>query len=161
MSTSAVISSKHGFALDFESVYPSLNTVSEKITSMAYAPPHLITAHPNNTMKQYFIRVNDHTLDIAFKRTLYGHTFKVDALAIDPSRRTLVSGDKSGLKIWDLAKKGECQVTLNNHVHQSSMDELPDFSIKNLGFDEDKIYAVVHSIDRSFVRLWSFNSMKL
>jgi WD40 repeat protein len=127
---------------------------------MAYSPPHLITAHPNNTMKQYFVRINDNTLDISFKRTLYGHTFKVDALAIDASRRKLVSGDRSGIKIWDLSKKGECQVTLNNHNNQSSMDELPDFNIKTLGFDEDKIFAVVNSIEKSFVRLWSFNSLK-
>lgn len=127
---------------------------------MSYAPPHLITAHPNNTMKQYFIKINDNTLDITFQRILYGHTFKVDALAIDSSRRTLISGDRSGIKIWDLSKKGECQVTLNNHVNQSSMDELPDFNIKTLGFDEDKIYAVVNSIEKSFVRLWSFNSLK-
>lgn len=111
-------------------------------------------------MKQYFIKINDNTLDITFQRILYGHTFKVDALAIDSSRRTLVSGDRSGIKIWDLSKKGECQVTLNNHVNQSSMDELPDFNIKTLGFDEDKIYAVVNSIEKSFVRLWSFNSLK-
>jgi WD40 repeat protein len=111
-------------------------------------------------MKQYSVNVNDCSLDISFKRTLYGHTFKVDALAVDASRRKLVSGDRSGIKIWDLSKQGECQVTLSNHVDQSKMTELPPFNIETLGFDEDKIVAIVNLAQESFVRLWSFNSIE-
>jgi WD40 repeat protein len=140
---------------------PSGNFVaSEQITSMVYSPPHLITAHANNTMKQYTVDINDFTLDISFKQTLYGHTFKVDALAVDASRRKLVSGDRSGIKIWDLSKQGECQVTLSNHVDQSNMTELPPFDIKTIGFDEDKIIAIVNLAQESFIRLWSFNSIE-
>jgi WD40 repeat protein len=125
---------------------------------MVYSPPHLITAHPNNTMKQYTVIVNDNTLDIAFEQTLYGHTYQVDALAIDAPRRKLLSGDRSCIKIWDLST-GECQVNLGNHKNQSQMDELPPFDIETLGLDEDKIVAVVNCKKKSFIRLWSFNSM--
>lgn len=111
-------------------------------------------------MKQYIVRVNDHALSISFKRKLYGHTFKVDALAIDALGRKLVSGDRSGIRVWDLAKHGECQVVLGAHKDQSSMAELPNIRINTLGFDEDKIIAIVNTIDQSFVRLWSFNSLK-
>ncbi|KAG2236764.1 hypothetical protein INT48_006948 [Thamnidium elegans] len=159
LSRNRLLSSRYGYALDYAFSNDTAAS-SEQITAMAYAPPFLITAHPNNTMKQYIVRVNDHELDISFKRKLYGHTFKVDVLAIDAARRKLVSGDRSGIRVWDLAKHGECQVVLGAHKDQSSMTELPNLRMNTLGFDEDKIIAVVNTLDQSFVRLWSFNSLK-
>jgi WD40 repeat protein len=146
LSSNSIISSKQGFALDYEPIYPSSSRQSpssDQITSMVYAPPYLITAHPNNTMKQYMLTTKDNTLDISFTRTLYGHTFKVDALTID-HRNKLISGDRSGIKIWDLIG-GECQVTLSNHKNQSDINELPPFYIESLGYDEDKIVAIVRA----------------
>lgn len=167
LSTTSVLSSKHGFALNYEPMYPSSSLASsaqhspEQITSMVYSPPYLITAHPNNTMKQYTVTVSDHSLDIKFEQTLYGHTYQVDALAIDAPRQKLLSGDRSGIKIWDLTNGGECQVTLNIHKNQSHMVELPLCHIETLGSDEDKIVAVVNSVleKKSFIRLWSFSSL--
>ncbi|GAA5795369.1 hypothetical protein HPULCUR_000725 [Helicostylum pulchrum] len=159
LSKNRLLSSRYGYALDY-AFSNSTAASSEQITAMAYAPPFLITAHANNTMKQYIVRVNEHALDITFKRKLYGHMFKVDALAIDAPRRKLVSGDRSGIRVWDLAKHGECQVVLGAHKDQSSMTELPRLRMNMLGFDEDKIVAVVNMIDQSSVRLWSFNSLK-
>ncbi|KAI9265408.1 hypothetical protein EDC94DRAFT_604810 [Helicostylum pulchrum] len=159
LSKNRLLSSRYGYALDY-AFSNSTAASSEQITAMAYAPPFLITAHANNTMKQYIVRVNEHALDISFKRKLYGHMFKVDALAIDAPRRKLVSGDRSGIRVWDLAKHGECQVVLGAHKDQSSMTELPRLRMNMLGFDEDKIIAVVNMIDQSSVRLWSFNSLK-
>ncbi|KAK4520297.1 uncharacterized protein ATC70_008430 [Mucor velutinosus] len=166
LSSDAILSSRHGFALNSEPVIPSgivsSTSVSygssEKITAMAFSPPHLITAHANNTMKHYMVTDNKHSLEISFKQTLYGHTYRVDALAIDASKRRLVSGDQSGIKIWDLTtQSGECQVTIENYTNQSAMNELPDARINTLGFDEDKIVAIMSLSEGCLVRSWSFD----
>ncbi|KAI8332718.1 hypothetical protein EDC96DRAFT_451445 [Choanephora cucurbitarum] len=145
-SDSRLLSSRQG-------MYPmSLSCASgDQITSMVYAAPYLITAHANNTMKQY--RINKH-LDISLQQTLYGHTCRVDALAI--AQHKLISGDRSGIKVWDLARQQEV-MTLNAYPDQSSMNELPDSSMRALGFDEDKIVAIVNDNNHACVRLWSFN----
>jgi WD40 repeat protein len=122
---------------------------------MCYAPPYLITAHPNNTIKQFLVQDDDGTLQISYKCTLYGHTFKVDALAVDVVRQRLISGDRSGIKVWDLDKEC-CQVTIENHRNQSTMSELPLFEMNSLGFDEDKIIAAVQTEKTLTLRLWSF-----
>lgn len=169
LSSDAILSSRHGFALNSEPVIPSgivsstsssnCGGSSEKITAMTFSPPHLITAHANNTMKHYTVTDNKHSLEIAFKQTLYGHTYRVDALAVDASKRRLVSGDRSGIKIWDLTtQSGECQVTIENYANQSAMNELPDARINTLGFDEDKIVAIMSLSEGSLVRSWSFDS---
>ncbi|KAL9538734.1 hypothetical protein MBANPS3_010710 [Mucor bainieri] len=160
LSSDVILSSRHGFALNSEPVIPSgiVSSTSddcgnsEKITAMTFSPPHLITAHANNTMKHYIVTDNKHSLEISFKQTLYGHTYRVDALAIDASKRRLVSGDRSGIKIWDLtAQSGECQVTIENYANQSVMNELPDARINTLGFDEDKIVAIMSLIEGSLL----------
>ncbi|OBZ82793.1 F-box/WD repeat-containing protein 7 [Choanephora cucurbitarum] len=150
-SDSRLLSSRQGMY-----TYPmSLSCASlDQITSMVYAAPYLITAHPNNTMKQYRITNRGRHLDISFQQTLYGHTCRVDALAI--AKQKLISGDRSGIKIWDLARQQQV-MTLNIYPDQSSMNELPESSIRTLGFDEDKIVAVVNDNNNAFVRLWSFN----
>lgn len=130
---------------------------------MAYSPPYLITAYANNTMKQYTIDFDKSNIDVYLEQTLYGHTFQVNALAIDASRRKLISGDRSGIRIWDLGGKkgsGDSQVILKNHLEQSEMKELPPFNFEWIGFDEDKIVAIVNSMKESFIRIWSFNSIK-
>ncbi|KAL7317894.1 hypothetical protein PS15m_004192 [Mucor circinelloides] len=166
LSSDAILSSRHGFALNSEPMIPSgiVSSTSsscgssEKITAMTFSPPHLITAHANNTMKHYLVTDNKNSLEISFKQTLYGHTYRVDALAIDASKRRLVSGDRAGIKIWDLTtQSGECQVTIENHANQSDMNELPDAKINTLGFDEDKIVAIMSLSEGSLVRSWSFD----
>jgi hypothetical protein len=63
------------------------------------------------------------------------------------------------MKIWDLTKQsGECQVTIENYINQSDMNELPDSKINTLGFDEDKIVAIMSLSGGSLVRSWSFDS---
>ncbi|CEP07790.1 hypothetical protein [Parasitella parasitica] len=131
---------------------------SQKITAMAYSPPHLITAHANNTMEHYLVVSINGSLKIQFKQTLYGHTFRVDALAIDASKQRLVSGDRSGIKIWDLAaQSGECQATLENYTDQFNMPELPHAKINTIGFDEDKIVAILTLSKGPLIKSWSFD----
>lgn len=163
-SSQSILSSTQDFAFDHEPLISSSltyntphHTLSERITIMSYAPPFLITAHANNTMKQYAVTsTRSGRLDIRFQQTLYGHTFNVDALAMNQHK--LVSGDRSGIKVWDLRTPGECQVTLHSFKDQSNMKELPEMCIETLGFDEDKIVAIVHEKEdnASFVKTWSF-----
>lgn len=160
LSNNSIKSSRHGFALDCEPVFSPVQSASssEQISAMAYSPPYLITAHANNTMKQYTINIDKDSIGITFDRILYGHTFQVNALAIDTSRRKLISGDRSGIRIWNLGGNCESQVVLKNHLLQSEMKELPPFSFERIGFDEDKIVAIVNFSDQSFMRVWSFNN---
>jgi hypothetical protein len=167
LSSQSVLSSKQGFVLDEEPLISSglscntpRHSLSERITTMSYASPYLITAHDNNTLKQYTVATTcSGRLDIQFQQTLYGHTFKVDAIAMNQHK--LVSGDRSGIRVWDLQAPGECQVALHSFRDQSNMKELPDASIETLGFDEDKIVAIIrvndgNSDNTSIVRTWSF-----
>lgn len=158
LSSSSIKSSRHGFAIDCEPVFSPVYSASasEQISAMAYSPPYLITAHANNTMKQYTIDIDKDSIVINLDRTLYGHTFQVNALAIDALRRKLISGDRSGIRIWDLGGNCESQVVLKNHLLQSKMKELPPFSFERIGFDEDKIVAIINSAKESFMRIWSF-----
>lgn len=160
LSNNSIKSSRHGFALDCEPVFSPVHSAStsEQISAMAYSPPYLITAHANNTMKQYTINIDKDSIGITFDRILYGHTFQVNALSIDASRRKLISGDRSGIRIWNLGGNCESQVVLKNHLLQSEMKELPPFSFERIGFDEDKIVAIVNFSDQSFMRVWSFNN---
>lgn len=165
LSLDSVISTRQGYKIAPQhstSVY--LPSANNKIMMMVFSPPYLITAHPNNTIKHYQVidgqRNNDHApssgLSLALNQTLYGHTFKVDALSMDSNK--LLSADKTGIKVWD-AESGACQVTLNNYANQSNLDELPNTQIETLDFDEDKIVAIVyHSETQKYsLRLWSFN----
>jgi hypothetical protein len=164
LSSQSVLSSTQGFVIDHEPLIPSglasntpRHALSERITAMSYSPPYLITAHANNTMKQYIVATaHNGRLDIRFQQTLYGHTFNVDALAVNQHK--LVSGDRSGIKVWDLQAPGECKITLHSFRDQSNMNELPDACIETLGFDEDKIVAIVRvkEASTSLVRTWSF-----
>ncbi|KAI8639023.1 hypothetical protein BD408DRAFT_422154 [Parasitella parasitica] len=165
LSLNSIVSSRHGFALNAEPMIVSSSSGgcsrsnSDKITAMTYSPPQLITAHANNTMKHYVVENVKGSLEILFKQTLYGHTFRVDALAIDASKRRLVSGDRSVMKIWDLStQSGECQATLENYTDQSDMSELPDAKINTIGFDEDKIVAILTLSRGPLIRSWSFDS---
>ncbi|KAI7898848.1 uncharacterized protein BX663DRAFT_555399 [Cokeromyces recurvatus] len=165
LSTHSILFSRQGFSIHSEpnvSSYSSNynhNTASKQlITSMAYTPPYIITAHPNNTMKQYLVTSdNNNQFSVTFQQILYGHAFRVDALAI--SDQKLISGDRSGLKIWDLfLLKQEDFVTVNHYKEQSNMNELPECQIESLNFDEDKIMAIINlpNHESSFIRLWSF-----
>ncbi|KAI8078153.1 uncharacterized protein B0P05DRAFT_111732 [Gilbertella persicaria] len=139
-----VISSRQGFCpLSFP-----CHSLSDQITSMVYDSPYLITAHTNNTMKQYIVSNRGSQLDIRFQQTLYGHTCRVDALAI--TKHKLISGDRSGIYIWNLATKQHI-MTLRMYQDQSSLNELPDAHMETLGFDEDKIVAVVQNDKDGFI----------
>ncbi|ORE06852.1 hypothetical protein BCV72DRAFT_227680 [Rhizopus microsporus var. microsporus] len=166
LSSTTIVSSRHASALESEpfffsssmSYYLQQNTNdsndSSLVTAMAYSPPYLITAHPNNTIKKYIITKN-RGLDIRFEKILYGHTFRVEALALQKEK--LVSADRSGIKIWNLLKD-DTAVTIYTNKNQSFLQDLPALRIRTLCFDEDRIAAFAKDDKDSFVRLWSFDS---
>ena len=172
LSPTSIKSSQHVTALESEpfffsssmSYYSRHNNNNDTcdnslITSMVYSPPYLITAHPNNTIKQYIVSIKDHKLAVYFKKTLYGHTFRVEALAMEKEK--LLSADRSGIKVWNLLKNNDMEtVTININRNQSCLQDLPFQHIKSLCFDEDRIVAFMNDEVKSCVRLWSFDSMQ-
>ncbi|KAI9031893.1 hypothetical protein CLU79DRAFT_730576 [Phycomyces nitens] len=106
VSLNTLISSRHCSALDQDTLFftPSLtNTTQPPITAIAYDAPFLATAHANNTIRHYRVDITPDVFNLVFLQTLYGHTCKVTALTLDGPARRLVSADRTGLKIWDLA----------------------------------------------------------
>lgn len=169
LSSTTIVSSRHASALESEPFffsssmryYLQQNTNdsndSSLVTAMAYSPPYLITAHPNNTIKKYIISKN-RGLDIRFEKILYGHTFRVEALALQKEK--LVSADRSGIKVWNLLKDDDTAVTIYTNKNQSFLQDLPAIRIRTLCFDEDRIAAFAKDDKGSFIRLWSFDSMQ-
>lgn len=95
----------------------------------------------------------------------------------------MVSGDRCGLKIWDISpyvkdKRGhdgsvhghtnhenslvngvEYLVAIENELGQQRLAELPPWNMEWLQFDSDKIIAVLRDADAgdaSSIRIWSF-----
>ncbi|CAO3702106.1 unnamed protein product [Rhizopus stolonifer] len=126
-------------------------------TSMVYSPPNLIMAHSNNTIKQYTVSMRDNEFSICFKRTLYGHTFGVDALAL--KRGKLLSADRSGIKIWNLFEdKDDPTVIIKASRNLPYFQDLPFQHTKSICFDEDRIVAFINDEKKSRVRFYFFHS---
>ncbi|KAI7869189.1 hypothetical protein BDF14DRAFT_1723110 [Spinellus fusiger] len=100
----AYVSSRHCSAYDSTDL---LFTSQPPVTALAYDYPHLITAHANNTIRQYKVEMTQGKFKINFIQVLYGHTCEVTALSLNGPAQRLVSGDRSGLKVWDLEGKTE------------------------------------------------------
>ncbi|KAL0083996.1 hypothetical protein J3Q64DRAFT_1737219 [Phycomyces blakesleeanus] len=106
VSLHTLISSRHCSALDQDTFFftPNLtNTTQPPITAIAYDAPFLATAHANNTIRHYRVDITPDVFNLVFLQTLYGHTCMVTALTLDGPARRLVSADRTGLRIWDLA----------------------------------------------------------
>ncbi|OZJ04648.1 hypothetical protein BZG36_02897 [Bifiguratus adelaidae] len=81
------------------------------ITALAYSSPYITTAHTDNTVQIYRI-IDDHSpydderqhhrLRIVHERTLSGVASRVGSLAIDSRSGRVVSGDRWGIKIWEI-----------------------------------------------------------
>ncbi|KAI9493929.1 hypothetical protein BDB00DRAFT_821274 [Zychaea mexicana] len=180
LSTDTLISSRHCAALSQEDLFfaspLSSHTLPEcsqqPITAISYSEPYLITAHANNTIKQYYVRFSEKKMELIYAQTLYGHTSKVSALALDASIGRLVSGDRFGLKVWDISCSGRLNVKHDepgNHSNDqvafyqrrritgteyivsidgaiektTSKDNVSFRDMEWLQFDSDKIVAVV------------------
>ncbi|KAI8971699.1 hypothetical protein BDF20DRAFT_885905 [Mycotypha africana] len=156
------------------SLLPTNRTSFTMVTSIAYSPPHLITAYDNNTIEKYMVTPTSPSSEISRlhihkQNILYGHTYKVEAIAIDALRQKLISADRSCIKIWNLHDSllkqsalvpSDIPVTIPIFDNLSAMMELPFCKVEKLDFNEDKIVAIIGSPleDTSSIRLWSFHT---
>lgn len=177
-SSRGIISSRHCTALNEDDFFftnharrPSQDAL-EPITALAYSQPYLMTAHGNNTIKQYHVYLSNDKLELRFAKTLYGHTSRVCALALDASVSRLVSGDRYGLKVWDLSMNdndkhqpfrndetdhhsnayrlarhrlggNEYLVAIDAGTEHRAALEVPSCDMRWLHFDSDKIVAAL------------------
>ncbi|ORX54937.1 hypothetical protein DM01DRAFT_1335229 [Hesseltinella vesiculosa] len=172
LSTSSLVSSRYCsvFCPDQLFVTPGTDiNMYPPTTSMQYSKPFLMTAHSNNTIRQYRLISTETTLELEYVRTLFGHTCRVDTLAMDTAHGRLVSSDRSCLKIWDLlsldqarARRGsrdeyklDYLVTLLHDQHQLDRHTFVDW----LQLDEEQILAVVRpqQQDPPMLKVWSFD----
>lgn len=188
LSRHKIISSRHSTAFNENDMFfnDHSNTAfnhTEPITALAYSEPYIITAHANNTIKQYYVRSTAERLELAFSSTLYGHTCKVSALALDAHAGRLVSGDRCGVKIWDMPSLerqeksksdafhgyygevsqsrqqrrrihgSEFLVSIDTAMYHSPAQD-PPWDIRWLQFDRDKIVAVMAN-DQDVVETFS------
>lgn len=136
-----------------------------------------MTAHADNTIRQYQVDRSHGRLRIRFVRMLTGHTCSVTAVALQAAAGRLVSGDRSGIKIWDLVHRSRQKDYIHHgrrrkyrkpsefiEIDNEYDEELgaPPWDIQSLHFDCDKVVAVMRhwlpkEVPSNSIRVWSFN----
>ncbi|KAI9317285.1 hypothetical protein BX666DRAFT_1857913 [Dichotomocladium elegans] len=146
-SSKAIISSRHCSAVSESDMFFTAHSRPESLepmTALVYSEPYLMTAHANNTIKQYCVVRSKEKLELNFIQTLYGHTSKVHALALNTSVGRLVSGDRYGLKVWDLAQNGKPRFPMASASAAATTSvDIPYRDMRWLQFDSDKIVAAL------------------
>jgi WD40 repeat protein len=121
----------------------------DPIQKISYAHPYVVTSHNNNTMQQYRIRSDQgQRVEIEHVRTLWGHTSSVGAMALDAHIGRLVSGDRAGIKVWNLEGLDDFVVGIENGLSER---------MEWIGFDSEKIVTVAGNHENN-VKVWSFSN---
>lgn len=121
----------------------------DPIQKISYAHPYVVTSHNNNTMQQYRIRSDQgQRVEIEHVRTLWGHTSSVGAMALDAHIGRLVSGDRAGIKVWNLEGLDDYVVGIENGLCER---------MEWIGFDSEKIVTVAGNHENN-VKVWSFSN---
>ncbi|KAI8581477.1 hypothetical protein K450DRAFT_231488 [Umbelopsis ramanniana AG] len=122
---------------------------NDPIRKISYAHPYVVTSHNNNTMQHYRIcSEQGQRVEIEHVRTLWGHTSSVGAMALDARIGRLVSGDRAGIKVWNLESHNDLVVGIENGLCEN-MDWI--------GFDSEKIVTVTGDHENN-VKVWSFSN---
>lgn len=123
---------------------------NDPIQKISYAHPYVVTSHNNNTMQQYRIRSEQgQRVEIEHVRTLWGHTSSVGAMALDAHIGRLVSGDRAGIKVWNLeGGRSDLVVGIENGLSER---------MEWIGFDSEKIVTVAGDHENN-VKVWSFSN---
>jgi hypothetical protein len=87
-------------------------------------------------------------IEIEHVRTLWGHTNSVGAMAMDARIGRLVSGDRAGIKVWNLESPHELVVGI-----ESGFGERMEW----IGFDSEKVVTVAGDHENN-VKVWSFSN---
>ncbi|KAH8550060.1 hypothetical protein BGW37DRAFT_90665 [Umbelopsis sp. PMI_123] len=122
---------------------------NDPIRKISYAYPYVVTSHNNNIMQHYRIRSEQgQRVEIEHVRTLWGHTSSVGAMALDARIGRLVSGDRAGIKVWNLENHNDLVVGIENGLCEN-MDWI--------GFDSEKVVTVTGDHENN-VKVWSFSN---
>ncbi|KAI9304482.1 hypothetical protein BJ944DRAFT_84924 [Cunninghamella echinulata] len=195
LSKNTLISSRHCSILCQDQLFFTNRTttatssrVDPPMTSMIYSEPFLMTSHSNNTIKQYRFYHHDTTspslpsikksnitinaaddFRLSYVQTLFGHTSQVNYLAMDASQGRLVSGDRYGLKMWDLLSLDQCKVRGNDYMVNLKYNDDDDdqqqqhitttHHMKWLQMDHDKIMGLLMDNHNPlpYFKIWSFD----
>ncbi|ORZ00613.1 hypothetical protein BCR43DRAFT_485525 [Syncephalastrum racemosum] len=180
-SSHTLISSRSSTSLDYDDLFlPSTLDpllLARRTNSLVISEPYIMTAHADNTIRQYQIDRSHDRLRIRFARMLTGHTCSVTAVALQAAAGRLVSGDRCGIKIWDLVRRSNRRDYIH-HGRRKKYRKPPEFiqidneyddhigappwDIQSLHFDCDKVVAVMrHCLPKentgNSIRVWSFN----
>ncbi|CAO3631864.1 unnamed protein product [Cunninghamella echinulata] len=195
LSKNTLISSRHCSILCQDQLFFTNRTttattsrVDPPMTSMIYSEPFLMTSHSNNTIKQYRFYHHDTTTPssspsikksnsttnttndfrLSYVQTLFGHTSQVNYLAMDANQGRLVSGDRYGLKMWDLLSLDQCKVRGNDYMINIKYNDNDDdqqqhitttHHMKWLQMDHDKIMGLLMDDHNRlpYFKIWSFD----
>ncbi|KAI8071082.1 hypothetical protein BC940DRAFT_295214 [Gongronella butleri] len=162
-----VISSRHCSVLCHDRLFftPETDTAHyPPTTCMIYSAPFLMTAHSNNTIRQYQLIAHEKHLRLKYIRTLFGHTCQVATLAIDARHGRLVSADRACVKLWDLVSldltKPRAQDYLITLPHDAlaTRNDTPSTHVDWLQVDHHQILAVIRENDTApfVLKSWRF-----
>lgn len=141
---------------------------SSSMTSLCLAPPHVLTAHKDNTIRLYHLSpsmLEQGQPSISYKATLYGHTGSVECLAADAGLGRFISGGSDGsVRIWELLETSNRRDYPNVIVQGVELEKGQKASVdvpvvKWVGFDEIRVVGIVRPRDIStdnIVKLWNF-----
>ncbi|KAI8096448.1 uncharacterized protein BX664DRAFT_257734 [Halteromyces radiatus] len=166
-----LVSSRHSSTLCYDQPFllPGSTTELDNpiMTSMTYSEPFLMTAHTNNTIRQYRVISTSSDFRFEFVRTLFGHTCQVTSLAMHSEQGRLISGSRAGLRIWDMLsldqykKRGkDYVVTLKPEDEDDDKTKMPMDDINWIQMDKDKIVALLQNRETHchWLKVWSFDS---
>ncbi|EGG02289.1 uncharacterized protein MELLADRAFT_110284 [Melampsora larici-populina 98AG31] len=146
--TPKLLNTRHTTALPFESTKLSRHSFRQMtgvgpVSGIEYAEPTVVVARTDNTLDTFeYRRRSCDPPELLHRRTLFGHTSRVAAVALNSSGRC-VSAGQDGLNVWELAEGQMCgpvQVGLT----QSDSEETNKV-VEWVGFDTEKIVGVLRT----------------
>ncbi|KAH9820559.1 hypothetical protein DFH28DRAFT_1079418 [Melampsora americana] len=143
-----LIKTHHTTALPFESTTFSRHSFRPMpgvgpVSGIEYAEPTVVVARTDNTLDTFeYRRQSSEIPELLHRRTLFGHTSRVAAVALNSSGRC-VSAGQDGLNVWELAEgriSGPVQVGL-------AVDDCEETNkvVEWVGFDTEKIVGVLRA----------------
>jgi len=138
----------------------ALSSPSSEPTSLSYAHPYLLTAHPDNTLTLYMVNSSVDELTIGPGNRLWGHTSSISTAQVgDRGKAVSVSTKGNELRVWELEggtvsqtqrKRDSVQVRPDDHTMElvriaptlSSRHEDLTTTLGWIAFDEEKVVTL-------------------
>lgn len=144
-----LLNTRHTTALPFEGIKLSHHSFRPMagvgpVSGIEYAEPTVVVARADNTLDTFeYRRRSTDPPELLHRRTLFGHTSRVAAVALNSSGRC-VSAGQDGLNVWELAEgriSGPVQVGLDQHDDCEETNKVVEW----VGFDTEKIVGVLRT----------------